>query len=464
MSDFYGVRYRGGGGSGFRDTTGEYTGGGGGRSRPGNVGAPAAGRPRRNMYDGLSKQLKRDLKKAGEAARRAQREHHFAQQMFKVFNPMRRTKLMLKLIEYTIDRDIPGPLDLFSPHQEEKEGHKEYLDFNQTNCHGVCEYPVPAPGGMRYAFYRDLGPCDGEIDQRWVCDPGQLPHGTLEEFPTFTMNGPYGDGYRLYIGPSNGLPGALERFNVTEVWGWKREMDTPPVTIIPTFYPEVEPQPEKQPTYVPAPSPFPYFLPDGLPILQPAPDPVRFPYRVIPYIPRTNPWPQGRVNLEPSTDTWVDPRTPGSTDPGAEPGVETDGGQMVPTGPHQNLPPGRTEKERKRSYSPGQEMLKRLADGLGGTMAEGADYVDAVYDALDKKCRGARTPQAKLQCIWKNFDHLNMKKAVENLVWNEVEDRFFGALGKINKKASRRLFPNQRGRGIMTGGAGQRYHGPYLKL
>lgn len=444
MSGFYGVRYRGGSGSGFRDTTGEYTGGGGGGRRPGTVAAPSSGKPRKkgNLYDGLSPSLKRELKK--QAMKRARRE--VERRALQLFNPMRKAKLLQKLLEIGLDAFDISPFAPAVP--ATGVAGIEITGGGSIKCEAHCTSELPE--GTFEAFYvnSDNG-CPVGFQKCFGPTPGE----PLDDVD-WTIGG--AGVWAIYIGPGYWVvPGVEEsrRMYIRDVWRFTKRTRF-------KVLPRVAAKPWR---YAPTPS-IPYQFPEELPILKPAPKPANIPYRLIPQVPRTSPWPQGRVNEEPSETGWIDPRTPGWIDPGAGPSIETDGGPFIPGEPHVNAPPAENEREKKKGYSPAQRVLKDIADELGGTAGEAADAIDAVYKALKKKCKGANTPQLKLKCIYDNFDSLDMAAAVKNLIENEIEDRVLGEIGKLNKKASKKLFPKQTGRGIMTGGAGTRYHGMKLNI
>ena len=107
--------------------------------------------------------------------------------------------------------------------------------------------------------------------------------------------------------------------------------------------------------------------------------------------------------------------------------------------------------------SKGTQAMKEIADGFGGIAGEFADGVEAVYNALGKKC-GSRTPQAKLKCIYDNIDSLDLDKAIKNLAMNAIEDAVIGKIGRGLAKAAREAGFGDPGRGYQAGGAGARYH------
>lgn len=109
-------------------------------------------------------------------------------------------------------------------------------------------------------------------------------------------------------------------------------------------------------------------------------------------------------------------------------------------------PPGRGEKEKKilsRSAKIGV-MIFKILDQL----SEGADVVDAVFEALPEdvrkrwKCNARRGPidnfgqygisnaDCKLQALWHNWHRLDGREAVLNILKNELEDKIYGGIHK----------------------------------
>ena len=454
MSDFYGKAYRGGRGSGFQDSTGQY-GGGGRNNRPGKAGAAAGPRkPKKNP-------LRRKLGKLAEEARKAARKAWIAKRMFDPLNPMRKAKLLGKLLEWTIDNSIPDPWQFIDRGKEPVPGQDWSLSFDPApTCSAECGDPI-GPGATGLNLSSNATPCGFSFK----CTPLQLVNWMPEDLEPFKVGSTTVStaGKCLYFGIITSEDPVLRMKNYKGL-GWVKPRTAKPYWVTPYYTPPVEPQPAVAPQVWPRPAPWPYFVPDGLPITAPAPQPMEVPFRAIPKVPRVSPWPQGRIHDEPDGPGWTDPRARGSADPGAGPSAETSGGAWKPGPPHMNAPPGPKDREKKKGYTKAQGLMKGVADDLGKYGGESADAIDAVYKALGKKCKGANTPQAKLKCIYDNFDSLDMAAAVYNLAENEAKDRAFGALGQVNKNASRKVFHEQRGRGLMTGGAGQRYHGPYLNF
>ena len=186
-------------------------------------------------------------------------------------------------------------------------------------------------------------------------------------------------------------------------------------------------------------------------------------------LPRVQLWPQGRSGEEPSASaspgssssgSAVGPRNP-RVDENAGPAKEVVGpGPTKPGRPHAFYPPSKGQREKKGAPTSGKatKLLKYAADQLGKYGGEAADFIDAAYYALDKRCPGAKTPQAKLKCIYDNYQSINFDKLIKNLAMNELQDRGLGFIGKQLKKAARENPFFDDGRGYQTGGSGARFH------
>lgn len=74
---------------------------------------------------------------------------------------------------------------------------------------------------------------------------------------------------------------------------------------------------------------------------------------------------------------------------------------------------------------------------LFGKATEISDVVDCLYNALPSFVRRRkRSLPNKIRAIYENFDRLDLPLAVKNLVYNELEDRLYGAMGSFSKSAS----------------------------
>jgi hypothetical protein len=118
-------------------------------------------------------------------------------------------------------------------------------------------------------------------------------------------------------------------------------------------------------------------------------------------------------------------------------------GQVVRTvpGKHHQAPPPRDTKEKKAVAQMGRTLSRVLS-----AATEAGDYIDAAYEALpfhlrrwkgrDGKWRDRHiTPQDKLRHVYEHFDEMSVEKFAQNMVENELEDRFFGKIGDLNKRS-----------------------------
>lgn len=257
-----------------------------------------------------------------------------------------------------------------------------------------------------------------------LCDlPFQVPRAPIGQ----TIEVRPGDQY-VCIGPSQ-LDG--HRFYIDEVW-WRPLTD--PLEIPWKLPPK--------PIFIPLPDPLadpyadPYAPPE--PVIREVPAPYPTPGRGPRPAPRPKPYesPMIETEIRPSPGPARPPYSPDDPwqdyDPGAQP-------RPVPRpepGLHPRLPPPPGDKERKRDIPRG--LAGKLLAKLYDTVTEADDAIDEIYDALpkEKRCKGAKTPQAKVQCIYDNFEHLDLMKAAANLAYNHYEDKLYGRIyGPVGKYA-----------------------------
>lgn len=79
-----------------------------------------------------------------------------------------------------------------------------------------------------------------------------------------------------------------------------------------------------------------------------------------------------------------------------------------------------------------------------GSATELLDALNAIYKALPKNLRPRRfvSQRERLEILYENWDKVNVVQAVKNLVYNELQDRLFGAMGNATKQASANLRPH----------------------
>ena len=108
-------------------------------------------------------------------------------------------------------------------------------------------------------------------------------------------------------------------------------------------------------------------------------------------------------------------------------------------------PPKRGEKERKASVTRGAQNVLRVVENL----TEAQDMLDAFYYALPKEYRprGA-TPLQRDMLLLQYYEQVDLNKAIENVIKQQVGDMVFGMLGKGYGSAAR------RGNQIISGGWG----------
>lgn len=439
---YYGVSYRGGARNGLGFQRPQPSPDQGGRApprRPGRQGAGAGGRRGGGKLADI-------LKDAAEQAAKQWAKDRFARYLWNQFSPWRRAKFTARIAKYLL-MDGPPPFDDLIPWREEQPQR-----FEVVGRPADAFYDCPSVNPPYDAVVADVTTGGSTIPDPWKCLGGQIPK-TGDVLPDGAEVSGGSSDYTgaVIIGPGSlWLDGRYRRmtFDLIWRWDWKKGQDG-------QWLPKgrIRHHAAQKPLYLPSPAPWFTPFPDDAPILQPTPQPRHIPYPKVPGLP-DSPWPQGRKTAQP--DNRTPPYLPPYADPEAGPGLETDGGGLKPAPPHVFLPPGPGQKEKKGRLRGGPLAAKMIADALGGLM-EGADWIDAAWRALpkDKRCK-ASTPQAKLECLWKNLDHLDMAQFVANALVMEASDRLQGYVGRALAKASRRA-GFQPGRGLQTGGAATRY-------
>lgn len=194
----------------------------------------------------------------------------------------------------------------------------------------------------------------------------------------------------------------------------------------PASYPDYY-VPVGRPWFIPVGQPQPVPDPWALPIGRPAPSPVAPPYRAIPYRPWPDPYAPAERTIRgpapvrrsppPSFEIWPSP------------------GKARPR--HRREPPEPPVQERKFIATlDGATVLGRSISWL----TEGLDFLDSLYDALPDHLRKRdATPQEKARALRDHFKEIDIPKALENLLKNELEDRFYGLLSRGMARAARRM-------------------------
>lgn len=208
---------------------------------------------------------------------------------------------------------------------------------------------------------------------------------------------------------------------------------------------------------VPEPAPLlPSIDPEALPIQKPFPTPQPIPYPMLPLV-RPNPWrhPQQQRRsgyrvprpiydpLFPDRDIPLPPQQVPYVAPpvavGSSPEVAA---EPLPVA-HTLGKPKSGDKESKVKLEWAGGVLR-----IANTVTEGLDVIDAIYDALPSQFKprynGTRfvlrnpTPQQKLAALYEHWEEVDLPEAFRNLTYNEMQDRFFGALGRRARDFSRK--------------------------
>jgi len=142
-----------------------------------------------------------------------------------------------------------------------------------------------------------------------------------------------------------------------------------------------------------------------------------------------------------------------SSGPAPGSGPPPGGSPPPPSNPPRPSPPGRGTKEQKRKGS------LNIILGILDTISEGAELVDAFYDALPEQVKkkwdcgqasrglidnagqyGIDGADCKSRALWHNWHHVDFEQALRNAVANEIQDRVLGGL--------HRFLPNNVGHGV----------------
>lgn len=229
-----------------------------------------------------------------------------------------------------------------------------------------------------------------------------------------------------------------------------------PIAPAPDSDTEVDPMwPQQQPKQ----TPWKEAAPDH-PAEQPTKQPVKSPDTVTD--PSVVPWvPAPFVVVVPRPETVPGTGTPVVPQPGTSPGTGPDTvpepaplpqildfhpdgtvvGTLGKTPKRKNKKPKKRERQGKNEQVPHVGTVAPNAWYMVNMLTEGLDFVDALYRSLPKECRRKfkPTPYDKAKAIYDCWDHLDLNKAVQNFLNNEIEDFIYGQVGQATKKAQQEI-------------------------
>lgn len=173
--------------------------------------------------------------------------------------------------------------------------------------------------------------------------------------------------------------------------------------------------------------------PMGLPIGEPVPTTRPLPWRVLP-LRGPNPWRVEQSSRGYDLPKALDPR--GQAGPTWE--ITADAVRQIKP-QHRLRPAPKGTKERKSRFISGK--FARPIEKIIGPITESQDWVKCFWDALPARYREGwhkmpAIPEA-LRILYKNFDHVDLQKAGENMIKNELEDYAFGKAGQRLGKFAR---------------------------
>lgn len=334
--------------------------------------------------------------------------------------------------------------------------------------------PWPLAFELAYEAGRLINP---DINSKWGY---RLPPGA------YWCQGPVGDcGSRTWLGApyfSNVgscaivpcLSGQADVFAPVEPWtttsylirrydlGWTTRASIWGTLVVPLGTGEL-PQVVPATSAVPASVPLPVIDPLAWPVIRPMPMPAPVPYELIPAR-RVNPEraPSERTDFgpPPAPRVRVAPRVDARTRviirqrPGERPVSRVDS-------PH-TAPPGPRTKEKKGGLPPGMSAIWN-AIGFG---TEGLDFISAVYDAgsaaskieyrekhgIPRGKGRPLTPDEKARYLWEHWDDIDVRKAIQNVLREQLSDAVTGGLAQGVTKTAKPLY-DQLGRpvGFTTG-------------
>lgn len=204
-------------------------------------------------------------------------------------------------------------------------------------------------------------------------------------------------------------------------WRWPVAFPLPDPVPLPWIYPSIDPG--ALPISVPVPNPRP--LPLNVPRPNNPPDPNRRPN----IQPRRRVRPQRQVRVRP---------------------VQTAQRQVVT--PRLATQPGPVRYEPTRLPDNKWILSPHPASWFAwaiNAITETRDLIRAIHDALpDQYKRHKIGPINELQALWEHGEHIDVRKAIRNVIAEGIDDKVYGVVGEVNAQTNRNL---GRARGPATG-------------
>lgn len=308
--------------------------------------------------------------------------------------------------------------------------------------------PLPDPGPGWRLVLDCGGPRSDLIAATWVCGVPRTLTGIPHDFAYFQGYPQIAIYWHKVAVHTNGEI----IYEMSQYWD---RVGAPTPQEVPLPWPHISPLPG--PAVVPSPwspavVPWPHVDPMRVPPNSPQPVPNPIPWRDLPGR-RPNPWTPERPEW--GNEPWRSPdespvpgqRPAPGTAPVPAPGPVPDWelypnpGPISPQTPTQpngrpgqdaTIPrrPRRGEKERKISAY-GKSGGRAFALRIVNLVSEGVDLMDAFYWALpDYRTSGKHNATQRAEQLWKHWDEVDMQQAMENVIANELQDRFYGRLGR----------------------------------
>lgn len=291
-----------------------------------------------------------------------------------------------------------------------------------------------------------LRPCGSfgvESWANWTAAEGQLRKQTVGANETFTA------AFYDFYEPHPTQPVNYMRYQVAQIWQITQPSSDPDLDITSIQIPAQAGSPAMNYAPFPYETLVPSIDPLSHPAFAPEATPLPIPYRYLPYR-RPNPYraPEYQPVWGPGPEKkeWVIPVHALPVDAKAVLDIGT-GKPARPEKPfHERRPPGKREKEWKgKLYGPAYRAIINVVNKI----TETEDFIDVLYDALPSnvKPRYKNTKYErkkvltldKALIIYRHADKLDMDKVITGLIYEHIEDRFYGAIGKAHIQLARDL-------------------------